>query len=242
MRCRFTSWLNVAGICLGLVLWFLSTAYTVADVPPRSNHDLLSLPHNKVPEESREVCAFCHFPQGGEAQSRGWVQNGNRSSDRFKTFATTGISFPSNEPKGTIGSVSMACLSCHDGVNAQNISTVHRGQFSHPVGVPYAGGIYLRDLGTLDVELPAEEKNAKIREYPKPGLDVINQVPVWWVETGTLGRQKSDLQLYSRIDVGSGVETPYVECSTCHDPHGKQDMFLRKSNQGSILCRACHRL
>lgn len=78
---------------------------------------------------------------------------------------------------------------------------------------------------------------------------MINDKAVWWVDTGTTGRQKTDMQLYTRTDasgVGSGGATltgaqPFVECASCHDPHtDQQATFLRISNAGSAVCLACH--
>lgn len=205
-----------------------------------SGHALLSQPHEKVPEESREVCAYCHFPPGGVTDRPGWKRNGNDATGRFQMFATTGITSPSDEPVGTVGSVSLACLSCHDGVGVQGIDVIHRDRFSHPVSIPYAGGNFNWDPahGDPDAAVIGEEG----ADYPVPEVDLINRDAVWWIETGGLGRQKTDLQLYTRLDADTGLETPYVECSTCHDPHRKRALFLRQSNDRSRLCTTCHRI
>ncbi len=67
---------------------------------------------------------------------------------------------------------------------------------------------------------------------------------VWWLETkGTgNGRQKADFYLYTRTDTVDGVTTnrPYVECSSCHDPHSANTTFLRIDNVGSSVCLTCH--
>jgi len=67
---------------------------------------------------------------------------------------------------------------------------------------------------------------------------------VWWMETaGTgKGRQKSDFYLYTRTDTVDGeiVNRPYVECSSCHDPHSTNTTFLRINNVGSTVCLTCH--
>ena len=67
---------------------------------------------------------------------------------------------------------------------------------------------------------------------------------VWWMETGGTGngRQKSDFYLYTRTDTVDGqiMNRPYVECSSCHDPHSTNTTFLRINNVGSSVCLTCH--
>lgn len=69
---------------------------------------------------------------------------------------------------------------------------------------------------------------------------------VWWVDTGTAGQQKSDFTLFTRTDgtggSNQGVQQPYVECATCHDPHSTNSQFLRLpgGNRGSQICLTCH--
>lgn len=62
-------------------------------------------------------------------------------------------------------------------------------------------------------------------------------------DNGNNRLDKTDLRLY---DTGNG---PAVECASCHDPHGvpKSDSdpvfnrtFLRKNNDGSLVCLTCH--
>jgi predicted CXXCH cytochrome family protein len=69
---------------------------------------------------------------------------------------------------------------------------------------------------------------------------------VWYVDTnGGNGQQKDDFTLFSRTDgtgANAGLNQPYVECATCHDPHSTNTTFLRLStgNAGSAVCLTCH--
>ncbi|MEQ1806315.1 MAG: hypothetical protein ABL900_13150, partial [Burkholderiaceae bacterium] len=78
----------------------------------------------------------------------------------------------------------------------------------------------------------------------------INNNQVFWVETGGIGKQRTDLPLYQRATGGLG---PLVECASCHDPHVSSgqtgptgtgrvagETFLRISNASSAVCTACH--
>jgi predicted CXXCH cytochrome family protein len=99
-----------------------------------------------------EICAFCHTPQGAEE---------NVSAPRWNRTITTLSSYRAYSSLGSAtaeatGSVSMSCLSCHDGSQAPNIAintpdlrldvgdtevTIGNDlRNHHPVGIQYAGG------------------------------------------------------------------------------------------------------
>lgn len=102
---------------------------------------------------------------------------------------------------------------------------------------------------------PADNKMNPSREvrymgqYIKPDFNIASHSgsgsgTVWWLESGGTGagRQKSDFYLYTRTDTVDGliVNRPYVECSSCHDPHSTNTTFLRINNVGSAVCLTCH--
>ena len=77
-------------------------------------------------------------------------------------------------------------------------------------------------------------------------LVAINSRTVWCVDTEVIPnntREKTDMQLYTRSVAGidAGIDQPFVECASCHDPHSEVNpTFLRVSNNGSAVCLACH--
>jgi predicted CXXCH cytochrome family protein len=112
--------------------------------------------HNLTPTGANtgEICAFCHTPQGSEsgvASPPLW----NRTAPPLSGYrAYSSMGSATNEASG---SVSMSCLSCHDGTQAPNIiintpdnrlnvpygEMVNTGndlKNHHPVGMPYGGG------------------------------------------------------------------------------------------------------
>lgn len=99
-----------------------------------------------------EICAFCHTPQGAEDTVS--VPRWNRTLttlSSYRAYSSLGSAVPD-----AAGSISMACLSCHDGGQAPNIvmntpdlrlnvgnDLVDVGndlKAHHPVGIQYAGG------------------------------------------------------------------------------------------------------
>lgn len=131
----------------------------------------------------------------------------------------------------------------------------------HPVSMQYGGGGInnanaLSPTTTTDPDYAPAAGNGTTPGAPGTntaigGTGVVNTkvlgtgTRVWWVDTGSAGQQKTDFTLFSRTDgpgAASGVNQPYVECATCHDPHSTNSTFLRLSggNQGSQVCLTCH--
>ena len=67
-----------------------------------------------------EICVFCHTPHGGDntAPAPLWNRTLGTSGD-YATYSSLGTTTMDTQSAG-IGSVSLACLSCHDGTQAMN--------------------------------------------------------------------------------------------------------------------------
>ncbi len=225
-------------------------------------------------DSTGSVCVFCHTPHGADTSAS--VPLWNRVLPVSSTF-TTYDSLGTTSLDGSIapvGSVSIACLSCHDGTQAMNVminapgsggynaagapfagtwtgptasatpggslnystaSIVNIGSDlsnDHPIGIQYGGG-------GLTSTAPTGTTNDV--DFIAPNYAIIGGQTVWWMDTagGTASREKTDLQLYTRNDLGS--TEPFVECASCHNPHTSTNpTFLRISNTGSAVCLACH--
>ncbi len=111
--------------------------------------------HNLTPNGANtgEICAFCHTPQGSETSvSTPLWKPTTPSVSSYRAFSSLG-----SATAEATGSVSLSCLSCHDGSQAPNIVINTPGlvlnvlsntqvdigdslKNHHPVGMPYAGG------------------------------------------------------------------------------------------------------
>lgn len=212
---------------------------------------------------AEEVCIFCHTPTVAE-QARhgsGSVVGRGLASPLWQGKANSGREYTLFDDIGraayegvvVIGSVSVACLSCHDSAQAFGIGggDSSAALMDHPFGVPYRG-----------LELSEEERRRQIRAAEEGGLavkaaqrvigetdfqrvsrGVVNNRQVWWASASGSGAQrtKNDLPLYPRRPTGDdGPLVPFVECTSCHDPHTTNALFLRVSSRGARLCLTCH--
>jgi predicted CXXCH cytochrome family protein len=154
---------RVAGALFGIgsALWCGDAAAGVADTP----HNLVGSGRSTVSGavDSAAVCAFCHTPHGGDQSQPLWQRSLKDGGASFATYDSFGR--PANKDVEETGSVSVSCMSCHDGVQALNVtvnvreveidiagnaSTAVANGFipgiatrspdvslSHPVGIPY---------------------------------------------------------------------------------------------------------
>jgi predicted CXXCH cytochrome family protein len=227
-----------------------------------------------------QVCVFCHTPHGAASAAAPLWQREVKADNYYQTYGSVNASptMDAAQTGVTVGSVSLACLSCHDGTQAINtmankpgsgnvalsgswaagnnltnsgLSTTSMAnlgggtvgtdgkdlQNDHPIGIKYAGGFSYTTSGQTVTNGTFADT-----AFRSASVTMVNNVPVWYVEkaTGnTAGRDKNDIQLYTRTDATAGYQ-PYVECASCHDPHANAELFMRVPVAGSEICLTCH--
>jgi len=236
-----------------------------------------------------EICVFCHTPHGADTAAKIPLWNRKASTTTYQTYNSLGT-LSLDGGTAAVGSTSVACLSCHDGVQAMNTvinapgsglsgdtawndtskwNTGGRNDLGkmtglaavatdsdslkndHPIGIQYGGGPNASGIPTgAGADYP--KANLKDPDFKTASSAILAGSQVWWVETGTTGRQKTDLPLYARpvgtalvyTDTSKNANTtvvePFVECASCHDPHSEKATFLRVENTNSAVCLACH--
>ena len=164
------------------------------------------------------------------------------SYTQYSTLQTP--TFDSTE--APVGSVSLACLSCHDGTQAMDVvlNTPGSGGYNpaggeiDPVAIGVMVGAPVPMLGqdlTNDHPISMQYGGGGATAADPDGLftgtlgdpdfndpvrATVNGNPIWWVDSpaGTaLTRERTDMILYARNDLGA--VQPFVECGSCHDPH-----------------------
>jgi hypothetical protein len=107
---------------------------------------------NRVLAGTEEICVFCHTPHGGDTAAPAPLWNKNLATigaGGYTTYSSLGSSTidgafaTDGAGGGSVGSVSVACLSCHDGTQAMDniINAPGSGGYAPtgggPVGLPY---------------------------------------------------------------------------------------------------------
>ncbi|NJD25989.1 MAG: hypothetical protein FIB06_11355 [Betaproteobacteria bacterium] len=227
----------------------MAQAQIAVQPPPGFRNTPHNLRAGVLKGDPDEICVFCHTPQQPESEgprSGGpapiWQPSVTMHS--FVMFDDIGRLQFGNKP--AVGSQSMACLSCHDSAQAFGVTG---SQQDHPFGVPYRGWTRDRRVSPWN-ETPEGSAAPMVAraaltptylDYRLPSSGMIDNRSVWWVSANgiTVRRTRQDLPLYARR-TASDDEVPYIECSSCHDPHSPNPLFLRVVNDGSKLCLTCH--
>lgn len=240
----------LAILAVTVVAWFGAASAQLG--VKGSKHDL-----GKGVNDNYEVCVYCHTPHGGNAEVEAPLWNKPGGVQAYRTYDSATIDgriLP-------VGSVSTACLSCHDGTQAMDTvinapgSGLRSGRIGsgvgalspnvianlgvdlrndHPVGVQYGG--FDEGRGQIDPDFVNSATGLQ-------SALMLGRMR-WWVDTESVpnaNRDKTDMILYTR-NIG-GMDQPFVECATCHDPHrgsGTNPAFMRLTNRGSNLCLSCH--
>lgn len=214
-----------------------------------------------------EVCVFCHTPHGGQIGTAP-LWNKALPATVYQLYGSTGGESATLDGQVmAVGSVSAACLSCHDGTQAMDnminapgsggynaAGARLAGTWTAGVGatgmMPAAGitniGSDLRNDHPIGVEycgggLTETGGTCKDPDFKAVTKATINSTVQFWVDTtgGTANREKGDMILYRRAFTAN--VGPSVECGSCHDPHNYSNpTFLRVANAGSALCLSCH--
>ncbi len=212
-----------------------------------SQHDLTSSGQGQGGgANTDQVCVFCHTPHGASTDPNASVPLWNKvlgDPTTYTQYSSLGtVSLDGTE--APVGSVSLACLSCHDGTQAMDVvlNQPGSGGFNpgggniggigpmqgtpvpvlgldltddHPISIQYGGG----GATSADADGPFTGALGDT-DFEAPVKATINNTPVWWVDSvvGTPNiREKTDMILYTRDDLGP--TEPFVECGSCHDPH-----------------------
>ncbi len=227
--------------------------------------DIRETPHNLIRSKDKnvsekQVCVFCHTPLiepgelplggGGDMAMVPQWQQSIKAGFVFTIYddiGRLGLGKPS------VGSQSIACLSCHDSNQAFGIG---RTSGDHPFGVPYRGAIKFNPEQNSRMTTPTDRAQAPFRQAQHlTALEDFRDVSegrvegrdVFWVSRAgiTSRRTRQDIPLYARVELGdsafeTGFAVPHIECSSCHDPHARTETFLRVPPSGSQLCLTCH--
>lgn len=229
-------------ICL--VLMACVTGMALADIRT-TPHSLVKM---SVKPDASDICVFCHTPNlsGTPPEKAPLWQHSIGTNLEFTIYDDIGRL---ELGKRSVGSQSIACLSCHD---ANQALTVTKTSFDHPFGVPYRG-TFKNSIPALSEPMRKSGPDAEnvavwakhlvsSEDFHDVSRGVVENRSVWWVSLSgiTARRTRNDLPLYERHDTESGRDLPFIECSSCHDPHTSTPLFLRLSNEGSRLCLTCH--
>lgn len=208
-----------------------------------------------------EICVFCHTPHGSSSTAAAplWNRKIGDPADYTNLMYNSQTFDGADTVQFISSSVSLACLSCHDGSQAMDTVLNSPGSGGYnanggTMGATWSGANQdagkMKGLACLTCDGGDLKNDHPVgMEYAKWGsitLDAdftkatqVSGKSIWFVESGAnSGREKTDMFLYTRTV--NGTDKPFVECASCHDPHSENATFLRIPNTNSAVCLTCH--
>ncbi|MBI5453058.1 MAG: hypothetical protein HY956_00350 [Deltaproteobacteria bacterium] len=210
-----------------------------------SRHNLGGLSMHISSQATTEICVFCHTPHHTNTTNN-MKPMWNRSALSITSFTAYGTTASFSTISNTdIGSVSLACLSCHDGVTT----------FDNIVNAPGRGGVTQggSDRGYEFLLTGILVSDFMTASRLVVGVDLSNDHPVSVLYlAGTAASLRPTNTTISQIDITAGLNVTAisfdngnmrknlwaikgfisdqatiadllrngrVECSSCHDPH-----------------------
>lgn len=172
-----------------------------------------------------EVCVFCHTPHGSDTTAVVPLWNKSLPGTTYQTYDSLGTT-TLDGGVAKVGSVSVACLSCHDGTQAMDVMINQPGSGGYdangarlsgtwsgaaadglmPVGIANLGADLTNDhpvgiqyAGGGYTNSGGTPSTAADKDFLAPVKMTVNGSPAWYIETGgDSTRSKSDLPLYTR--------------------------------------------
>ena len=186
-------------------------------------------------DQTDQVCVFCHTPHGADTTAPVplWNKVLNSEQTRFTRYSTLATpSFDSLE--APVGSVSLACLSCHDGTQAMDVvlnqpgsggynaggAAISTGTITNMINTPVPNlGQDLSNDHPISMQYGGGGATATDAvgtfggtlgdpDFNPPVKALINGQSIWWVDSdvGTAEvREKTDMLLYTRSDAIGGA-------------------------------------
>jgi len=199
------------------------------------------------------ICAFCHTPHGAETSANPPLWNRVLGTTSYTTYDSLGTSTLEGEVLG-VGSISIACLSCHDGTQAMNVMINAPGSGNYdPAGFTLAGTW----TGPALTATPVGSLNYASASIVNLGSDLTNDHPIGVEYAGggceaagatcsPVGGDTNDPDFAdaAQITLGGGPVW-YVDRVGGIPGRQKDDMILytrtfAAGNGPSVECGSCH--
>lgn len=140
---------------------------------------------------TEEICVFCHTPHGSDTTASVPLWNRKLSGSTYLTYNSLGTS-SLDGATAPVGSVSIACLSCHDGVQAMNVM----------INQPGSGGYNSAGAAYDGTWAGTNQSSGKLVGIANIGTDLKNDHPIG-IQYG--GGHGTGLTAWPLADIGDNA-------------------------------------
>jgi len=192
-----------------------------------------------------QPCAYCHTPHNANTSLGAPLWNRTIGSDvSFLAYQSGTLDSPC---PATPSPITLACLGCHDDVNAGGGGGMIPGGDKHALVNPFNGPSQAAAWNNTNcLRCHQGHMSGQTRGIRIVGIDLRNDHPV----SMTYPTSAQDPEFLTPPDTQRGwgplasdlkLYDGKVECPTCHNVHNPAIRpFLRKTNANDQLCKTCH--
>lgn len=183
--------------------------------------------------EDDELCVYCHTPNAAKSSFlNGLAWNKQMHGSTFEMYQS-GKKMTQEESSSN---PSLACLSCHDGINAINVVPMVTESNRRTPGLPsFADGAAVASAQSIPGVIAGMAVGSGKENNHPTSIDY---------RSGIAGLKETGTALYGWTgakSVSDLLRNNKIECGSCHDPHeARNATFLRVANRGSAVCLGCH--
>ena len=193
-----------------------------------SAHDMTT--HSITGMVTNQVCVFCHTPHMSASANQQvplWNHTASAHTASYGSYTSPTLNASISGLDPTVGmgslSVSMLCMSCHDGTSGVNVL------YKQPLDGSAGNATLIGAIGTGSADL---------------GTTLTDDHPVNFVYDSALATADGGLTTPADASSVDGVLPLYtgtMQCASCHNVHDPSNTpFLRATNAASGLCLRCH--
>lgn len=195
--------------------------------------------HDISANSSEQPCVYCHTPHFASATIAAPLWNRRITNlDAYVMYASPTIDASiASRPSG----ISLACLSCHDGVSSKGAASAVNSFDTHNMINKAGSGMGTNSYNGKCASCHSGT-HGSYSQILQIGADLTNDHPI----SMTYPTAAQDPAFFVPPDLQKGwSDVPLfggkVECPSCHNVHDPaRSPFLRVANSGSALCYKCH--
>ena len=256
-RSTSVSLLRAVIVTVGLVSWGATATPIIGDPVLGSDDPILGSKHDFTGLNARAgvvamagvafsdygySCVYCHVPPeeaGAIPVQLGGIKDWNRfvpATDNYRLYSSHTLDSQTKTPN----SISLLCLSCHDGTMSVDMVIFKPVTFD-PVNDK---AMHMRINPEDNIESCGKCHNGQVAHdisVKMIGTDLMNDHPISMKYAG-LGFADPDFRPVDNpngFDNGVKLYDGNVECATCHNVHSPKNELLLRA-RAEVLCFTCH--
>jgi len=190
-----------------------------------TKHNLSSGGQFGAQSPTSQICIFCHTPHNAAQKVPLW-NRANPAGNLFKLYTSSATLTAATKASAfQADSISLFCMSCHDGATTLGGSVVKYGSGA-------IGAVALK-VNAADQLISSANLGRNLTDDHPVAFDYTQAASA---DTSLVASPIAKIAFFK-----SGAIQKSLECASCHKVHDNtEEPFLRTTKAGSALCLACH--